>query len=545
MPTESDETLQSWFISRMQAAGYNTSLTGCCFGIANMAKQAFLVGELDKFYARLERLSKTPLEHFANDFSILRETADQLHSDDKTHNKAKTIIDEIVDFKAFFEGLALYQSPSAYPDVIPNLQQKQNATRSLELTQSIAMESLGKVTIDHLNCLFTERSLPDFFKIVQANLSNYSFSTIWGDDRHAVNISYDTTSKEWIWIDANRLLDDNEQIVKYTFTDPEAIAQALSGFFKERLCVNINVQIFANQKNADAMQPTYAALRNTLAYQRSYCQEALDYLFNFDQLPEQTGYEILWNLGNRFRSKIISIDEYLDTLDILFAKTSPSEILEFVCLHKPPNAKSWVSYLIENHRAIPNITAMSCAEPEVLDAILTAVSKLELEQQEAIFTQTNNEGDNILMRIIPSVETAEKIIHRLNHFSDAFWEKMLTQTNTSGSNVLRLSASFCPEYFPLLMSKVAKLPYETQKKILEPTVKNLKLCIKNEKDPECKAAYQARYTMLFNQLKKARKQTKVSVLQQTMKLFRANTDIQTNQSKDLSATRPNNSPKSK
>ena len=160
MPTESDETLQSWFISRMQAAGYNTTRTGCCFGIANMAKQAFLVGEVDKFCARLERLSKTPLEHFANDFSILRETAD---------------IDEVIDYKAFFEGLTLYQSPYAYPDVIPNLQEKQNATRSLELTKSIAMESLGEVTIDHLICLFTERSLPDFFKIAQTNLSDYSF----------------------------------------------------------------------------------------------------------------------------------------------------------------------------------------------------------------------------------------------------------------------------------------------------------------------------------------------------------------------------------
>ena len=95
------------------------------------------------------------------------------------------------------------------------------------------------------------------------------------------------------------------------------------------------------------------------------------------------------------------------------------------------------------------------------------------------------------------------------------------------------------------MLKVAKLPNETQKKILEPTVKILKNWIKSEKDPERKADYQTRYTMLLDQLKKTHEQTKVSLLQRTMKIFRANTDTQTDQNKALSVTKTKNSPKSK
>lgn len=547
MTTSLDESSQSWLISRMSTAGYNTTLKGCCFGIAHMANQAFIVGEIDNFYARLERLSQTPIEQFADDFSILRKEAKQLRNSGSTNDtvEADKIMDKIVDFKAFFDGLVLYQSPSAYPDLLPNLKKTQDAKQSIELTRSIAMEALGQVSIDHLDCLFSEQTLLNFFKILQTHLGEYSLSMVWGDNRHAVNISYDAISQEWVYTDANHLLSDDGHIIQKILLDPESIAGALSVFFKERLCVNLHLEINAQQENAAAMQSAYTLLKANTAYQRSYSQEALDVLFHFDQLPEQSGYEIFYFLMMQLISGSITDELYSTTINILFTKISPSEILEFMCLDHSPGDKFLCEYFIQYHQAIPSVSAMSCANPEILDVMLTAVSKLELEQQEAIFSQTDSNKDNIMMRIIFNDEQSEKILHRLDHFSDEFWEKMLTQTNSSHQNVLGLSALVRPECLPLFMLKMAKLPHNTQENILEPIVNILKSRVKSEKNPECKLDYKNRYDLLFEQLKKVREQTKPSVLQHATRFFRVNTGIETEKNKDRTITQSKNSPKSK
>ncbi len=547
MTTSLDESSQSWFISRMNTAGYNTTLKGCCFGIAHMANQAFIVGEMDKFYARLERLSQTPIEQFADDFSILRKEAKQLRISGSTNDavEADRIMDKIVDFKAFFDGLVLYQSPSAYPDLLPTLKKAQDAKQSIELTRSLAMEELGQVSIDHLDCLFSEQALLNFFKILQTHLGEYSFSMVWGDKRHAVNISYDAISQEWVYTDANHLLSDDGHIIQKKHHDPESIAGALSVFFKERLCVNLHLEINAHQKNAAAMQITYTILKTNAAYQRSYYQEALDALFHFDQLPEQSGYEIFYFLMTQLISGSITNEQYITTINTLFKKISPSEILEFMCLDHSPGNKFLCEHLIQYHQAIPSVSAMSCANPEIFDVMLTAVSKLELVQQEAIFSQTDSNKDNIMMKLIFNDDQSEKILHRLDHFSDEFWEKMLTQTNSARQNVLGLSSLVRPECLPLFMLKMSNLPHDTQEKILEPIVNILKRRVKIERNPECKLDYKNRYDLLFEQLKKARKQTKPSVLQRATRFFRVNTEIETEKNKDRAVTQPKNSPESK
>lgn len=108
---------QSWLIERMQALGYHIVGEGVCFGIVSMALQAFLVNYLETFNQRLKTIESLPRSVFYNNFELLKEKREKCLTDGYLR-EANAIQKNIVDLRAFCDGVILHQSPEINDDFL-------------------------------------------------------------------------------------------------------------------------------------------------------------------------------------------------------------------------------------------------------------------------------------------------------------------------------------------------------------------------------------------------------------------------------------------
>src|SRR3990167_612920 len=190
---------QRWFMNRMRWLGYGPLGDGECFGIANMAMQAFILGETESFNERLAQIS------------ALSENDCQDLWDKIKHKKASEAeIQTWVDILAFFNGVYLYQDPDFLSI------RKQNTAKTKEFVRPnkpIANKNLDPVSVlDFLN-YYSEDDIDKYLNLLKENVGSVPFSInifcrIKEEDKtqaHAINVSYDPIKKSWIFTDANKL----------------------------------------------------------------------------------------------------------------------------------------------------------------------------------------------------------------------------------------------------------------------------------------------------------------------------------------------------
>jgi hypothetical protein len=184
---------QYWLLNRLKAAGYlqlnaGDEAVGVCFGIANMAMQALLVGDEQKFNQRL------------------------WHINTITDSDMATSVAKDSDLAAFFEGVELYQQVWRHQDLFPPQNfQISDATPAISLLVSQKLEKLGGMqSITKFTGFYNYEELINFFTSLRVSLKEgtvlshpVSLSIVTAN--HAINATYKPDTDEWMFINANQL----------------------------------------------------------------------------------------------------------------------------------------------------------------------------------------------------------------------------------------------------------------------------------------------------------------------------------------------------
>ena len=223
---------QNWYMSRMTAAGYPNLGMGYCYGMGNMAAQAFLVKDMSTFNQRLQWMHTIPLEDFRRvpDTSdgvpffgiIARKKALENKNRRELSIEEQAIIDiNLVDLHAFFDGVASYQSPNTFPEVYD---QPVYMGQDAEVTKSIVgpthLDKNKPARIKSMVGAYTPAELALYLTQLKTHLSDQSFVLKLTSSGHYINLNYDKNTKRWLLIDPNLL-------PGYEYETPDLLAQAL------------------------------------------------------------------------------------------------------------------------------------------------------------------------------------------------------------------------------------------------------------------------------------------------------------------------------
>ncbi|WP_133128698.1 ankyrin repeat domain-containing protein [Legionella nagasakiensis] len=192
-------------IDKMAAAGYYVDDgEGICFGVAEMAKQAFLAGDIESFNSRLELIHRMPRSEFENEFSSIKRRLNEAEaSGDETmialHRRTLT------ELHAFFGGVSLYMFPEHHQDIFEtsNLSQQTRAAAQLPLSDALmndppekAMQWVGAYSTDELT-IYLDR--------LAHHLGAVDFTLDIENLEHRIELSYDSREQKWFFVDANQL----------------------------------------------------------------------------------------------------------------------------------------------------------------------------------------------------------------------------------------------------------------------------------------------------------------------------------------------------
>jgi ankyrin repeat protein len=213
--------------------GYKMDRDGICFGLSAMAAQAILAGKFQDFCDRLIKISE-----LVNNNEMLQSQIDQLDSIPSSPENEGEKWQEIIDYKAFFDGIALYFEPEAHKHLllesplgfitqikgralVHNLIKPSKTTKDnlQSTTVSAGIYSLNDI-IKYLNALITTIQ-------TQGNNDNIAFSLT--DYYHNIVLGYNHETKTFNIIDANQLSEVN---VNYQATNKEDITKLASKLFE-------------------------------------------------------------------------------------------------------------------------------------------------------------------------------------------------------------------------------------------------------------------------------------------------------------------------
>ena len=197
--------------------GYRDMKEGICFGVANMAMQAALIGDLESYTNRLDRLSNLSPEFIKK----LKEKLDNL---DK--NAKQEFTQEEIDVMAFFDGISIYQSLSR--ELSGKRNYGQDTLASAPFAASVKLNEIYKKwqnetpppakqndagpisRITKYSCAYNKKDLARSLELLAMKLNSepecdVPFTMILNGPDHSVSVSYLPDSTTWMFVDANNL----------------------------------------------------------------------------------------------------------------------------------------------------------------------------------------------------------------------------------------------------------------------------------------------------------------------------------------------------
>jgi Ankyrin repeats (3 copies) len=192
---------QKSLIWLMKKLGYkNIDPDSVCFGVSAMAMQAVLCGELEQFDKRRLRIKelfdKPPADEGGND------TLDHYDLDPSTKKEA-------LEFKAFFDGVYLYQYPEQVAELYGHKKmRRQDVENTLPFTLPTSLKEKGITKVASCSGSYTINELANYFKNLHLALKKDNdrlLSLILHSAYHVINVSFDSEKKKWILIDPNVL----------------------------------------------------------------------------------------------------------------------------------------------------------------------------------------------------------------------------------------------------------------------------------------------------------------------------------------------------
>lgn len=220
----------------MRRAGYHVATEGVCFGVAHMAMQAFLAGDIDKFNARIERMMMMSNAEVEKLFQVL----DRQSIEGYPASQQSMLSPEEWDILAFLEGLSVYMHPYQHAGVFDEDVMAQNPSRSkmlvtpakLRAEKFIHKDTGSAASADDASLLeqgvlrkvygtsrivghgevigaYDMLALDEYFRQIKANVFHHGMfqqaALVFCSGNHAITVTYHHTKKRWILVDANQL----------------------------------------------------------------------------------------------------------------------------------------------------------------------------------------------------------------------------------------------------------------------------------------------------------------------------------------------------
>jgi hypothetical protein len=378
---------QDWFMERMAAVGYNPDKRGQCFGMANMGMQAFLADDMSTFDARLESIAKISVQAFKHDFKQLK-IKRQDYLDDGNTKRADEITAMIINTWAFFDGIALYQTPTDHKPIFRDeehntgeavLGQDEARTRNVVLPATLDAKAPAKIST--YSGSYTPFELTTHLKALKRNLGEHSFSLLLGGVQHAINLNYNAKTKRWLLIDPNRLPG-----VEYMHED--LLSKALiAGFHQEKGLV-IETSLYARHSDAASLGKDFSSMVKSKPWRHLHRQSKLNTLHD-DTIPQL--HHAIWRKDYPWVKKNIPAGLKLDAIP------ESSDALSPLMLAVNMRDLKMIRLLLENktpinqHNDDGNTALMGAAvdgQPEVVNYLL---------EQNADAALYDNDGVSALM----------------------------------------------------------------------------------------------------------------------------------------------------
>ena len=255
---------QLWLTTKMKALGYKTTGIGECYGISNMAIQAFWADDMDTFNQRLQTIYDMPIEDFNHDFASLKERKKHLLATGQV-SEAREISEKMIDLYAFFDGITLYQRPDIYlhdNDIQP-LSKKQDLRKTMPITTPVVLEaneSTPSHIINFIGEYKTPETLSDYLTLLQDHLGSHSFALNLGAKSHAVSLMWNGHMKCWLLVDPNHLPGEH-------YLHPRLLAKALfSDFFNPSEGLLMYTQMTTSAEDKPDVLRQFDELKTTEAW---------------------------------------------------------------------------------------------------------------------------------------------------------------------------------------------------------------------------------------------------------------------------------------
>lgn len=243
-------TGQKWFTDRREKLGYSISTPGLCWGIAHMAMQAILVGEIHKFDKRQYDIYQIPLMKFAD------------------YKEWPVTLRKSAKIRAYFDGVELYHNGYKHSHLFTKTNKpitQDDFLLSAPLALSRKLEAQGGIECSNpFSGIYNQEELEKYFTSLQTALieinSESPVALILSSCNHSITISYDAKKNQWLLIDANHLP------TQYISSINEIASKTLTAFISGKV-IALSTQIYAAKKNEKKMNSIYGAWVNQKAWQ--------------------------------------------------------------------------------------------------------------------------------------------------------------------------------------------------------------------------------------------------------------------------------------
>jgi len=301
---------QTWYMDRMRALGYSVNRMGQCYGMSQMAIQAFLANDMETFNTRLQIIYNMPLEDFENDFANLKDQRQQF-LDKGQEASANKINEKIIDLYAFFDGVSLHQNPDMYlydEDYQP-LSIKQNSQITMPITLPVILETNKRSpsAVASFTGHYNKKDLIDYFSLLKNELGENSFALNIVGENHSISLAYDASNERWLLLDPDHLPGEE-------YISGEHLAAALFSLFlgtNYMTALVLGTKIITTIQSKQQMQLQFENLKKNTIW--SALHDEIKSIFSYTGFVKMTP-SILYNRLHKNSKDILGDDDILTNL---------------------------------------------------------------------------------------------------------------------------------------------------------------------------------------------------------------------------------------
>ncbi len=264
---------QTWLLTRMRAIGYKIIGLGECYGLSNMAIQAFLANDLNTFNQRLQTIYHLPVVKFENNFALLRKEAQDYLSRNEIE-KANELHQLIIDLHAFFDGVALTQRPDFYlhNEKMQPLSEKQDYQKTMPIILPTTLDHNPPALIATFTGVYTRDHLQTYLELLATMAGKTPFALNLISNLHAITLLFDAKNRQWILIDPSHLPAE-------AYTQHHYAAQAILDCFERitlprprKNCIVMGTQIITTTEHQQTWNSHFQQLSDQPLWQQLHKQ---------------------------------------------------------------------------------------------------------------------------------------------------------------------------------------------------------------------------------------------------------------------------------